>query len=45
MKIGTLNFFSWYRTAAVLKTIENREKADMDITAVQELRWIDNGNQ
>lgn len=47
MKIGTLNLLSYvradYRTATAPKTIENLKKADIDTTAIPELRWTDNG--
>lgn len=36
---------SWNRPAAAIKTIEQLEGIEMDITAVQEIRWTGTGNQ
>lgn len=40
-----LNVFSWYQIAAALKTIKNLKKGELDIAAIQEVRWTDNGTQ
>lgn len=42
--IGTWNVLSWYRPGAAQLAVEVLEKYKMDITAVQEIRWLNSGN-
>lgn len=44
MNIGTWNVQSWYRPGAAINAVEQMENIGMDITAVQEIRWPDDGN-
>lgn len=44
MNIGTWNVLSWYRVGAAKHAVEQMEKRNMDITAVQEIRWLNSGN-
>lgn len=44
MNIGTWNVQSWYRPGAAKNAVEQLENIGMDITAVQEIRWPDDGN-
>lgn len=44
MNIGTWNVLSWHRPGASLITVQSLEKYNMDITALQEIRWLGSGN-
>ena len=44
MKFGIWNILSWYRPGASTKAIQEFEKYDMDIAAVQKIRWPGYGN-
>lgn len=43
MSIGTWNILSWHRTGASTHAVRQLEKLEMDITAIQEIRWLDSG--